>query len=57
MLSMLGSVTAFLGKYDKHDYRGAGVKRTMVTAVECISASVECLKPMIIWPASTHRSN
>jgi hypothetical protein len=57
MLSMLGSVTVLLGKYDKHDYRGAGVKHTMVTAVECISASGECLKPMIIWPASTHRSN
>jgi hypothetical protein len=53
MLSMLGSVTVLLGK---HDYRGAGVKRT-VTAVECISASGECLKPMIIWLASTHRSN
>jgi hypothetical protein len=57
MLSMLNSVTVLLGKHDEHDYRGAGVKRTMVTAVECISASGECLKPMIIWPASTHRSN
>lgn len=57
MLSMLNSVTVLLGKDDKHDYRGAGVKRTMITAVECISASGECLKSMIIWPASTHRSN
>jgi hypothetical protein len=48
MLSMLNSVTVLLGKHDEHDYRGAGVKRTMVTAVECISASGECLKPMII---------
>jgi DDE superfamily endonuclease len=37
--------------------RGAGVKRTMVTAIECISADGRSLPPLIIWPASTHRSN
>jgi hypothetical protein len=57
MLSMLGSITVLVDRSDKRDYRGAGVKRTMVTAIECISASGECLKPMIIWPASTHRDN
>lgn len=57
MLSMLGSVTVLVDKSDKRDYRGAGVKRTMVTAIECISASGECLDPLIIWPASTHRDN
>ncbi|KAL6160609.1 hypothetical protein ACJBU6_01140 [Exserohilum turcicum] len=57
MLSMLGSVKVLVGKDCRRDYRGAGVKRTMVTAVECVSASGECLNPMIIWPASTHRSN
>jgi DDE superfamily endonuclease len=57
MLSMLGSVKVLVGKDDRRDYRGAGVKRTMVTAIECISASGESLNPMIIWPASTHRSN
>lgn len=56
-LPMLNSATVLLGKHNEHDYRGAGVKRTMITAVEYISASDECLKPMIIWPASTHRSN
>ena len=34
-----------------------GVKRTMVTAIECISADGRFLSPLIIWPASTHRSN
>jgi hypothetical protein len=29
----------------------------MVTAIECISANDTYLKPMVIWPATTHRSN
>jgi hypothetical protein len=57
MLSMLGSVKVVVGKDDGRDYRGTGTKRTMVTAIECVSASGEYLNPMIIWPASTHRSN
>jgi hypothetical protein len=57
MLSMLGSAKVLVGKDDPRDYRGAGVKRTMVTAVECISADGRSLLPLIIWPASTHRSN
>ncbi|KAF2179254.1 DDE-domain-containing protein [Zopfia rhizophila CBS 207.26] len=57
MLCMLGSVKVLLSKDDPRDYRGAGVKRTMVTAIECISANGRSLLPMIIWPATTHRSN
>ncbi|PVH73962.1 DDE-domain-containing protein, partial [Cadophora sp. DSE1049] len=57
MLSMLGSVKVLLGQDDPRDYRGAIVKRTTVTAIECISANGRSLLPMIIWPASTHRSN
>jgi len=38
MLSMLGSVKVLVSKNDSRNYRGAGVKRTMVTAIECISA-------------------
>lgn len=57
MLSMLGSVKVLVGKNDPRDYRGVGVKRTMVTAVECISADGRVLLPLIIWPALTHRSN
>jgi DDE superfamily endonuclease len=34
----------------------AGVKRMMVTAIECISADGRSLLPLIIWPATTHRS-
>lgn len=57
MLSMLNSVKVLFGTDDTRGYRGARVKRTMVTAIECISADGRCLKPMIIWPATTHRNN
>src|SRR5438552_3788875 len=56
-LSMPGSVKVLVGKDDKRDYRGARVKRTTVTAIECISADGRYLNPMIIWLATTHRSN
>ncbi len=57
MLSMLNSVKVLIGKDDTRGYRGARVKRTMVTTIECISADGKCLKPMIIWPATTYRNN
>ena len=57
MLCKLGSVKVLVRKEDPRDYRGANVKRTMVTAIECISADGRSLLPMIIWPASTHQSN
>ena len=57
ILSMLGSVKVLVGKDDLRDYRGAGVKRTIVTAIKCISASGRSLLPLIIWPALTHQSN
>ncbi|PVH68416.1 DDE-domain-containing protein [Cadophora sp. DSE1049] len=44
--NILGFVKVLISKNDPRDYRGAGVKRTMVTAIECISAD-----------AVTHRSN
>ena len=40
---------------DTRRTRGTGLKRVLVTAIECISAG-EALSPLIIWPASTHRS-
>lgn len=57
MLSMLGSVKVLVGKDDLRNYRGAGVKRTVVTAIECVSGDGRSLLPLTIWPASTHRSN
>lgn len=35
MLSMLGSFKVLVGKDDLRAYRGAGVKQTVVTAIEC----------------------
>jgi hypothetical protein len=57
MLSMPGSVKVLVGKDDMRDCRGVRVKRTTITAIECISADGRYLNPMIIWPATTHRSN
>jgi hypothetical protein len=56
MLCMLGSLKVLVGKDNLRTYRSAGVKRTMVTAVECISADSRSLFLLIIWPAATHRS-
>lgn len=57
MLFMLGSVKVLVSKDDKRKHRGARVKRTTVTAVECISADGRYVNSMIPWPATTHRSN
>ncbi|TVY62737.1 hypothetical protein LSUE1_G009366 [Lachnellula suecica] len=57
MLSMLGSIQVLIDKDDPRDYRGAVIKRTSITAIECISGNGRFLPPMIIWPAATHRSN
>jgi hypothetical protein len=57
MLSMLNSLKVLVGKDDPRSYRGVGIKRTMVIAVECISTDGRSLLLMIIWPAITHRSN
>ena len=57
MLSIPGSVKVIIGKDDIRDYRGARIKRITVTAIECISANGEYLTPIIIWPATTYRSN
>jgi hypothetical protein len=48
LLSKLGSVKVLVGKDDLRDYRGTGVKRTIVTAIECISANGRSLLPLII---------
>lgn len=37
MLSMLASVKVLVDKEDLRQYRGARVKRTVVTAIECVS--------------------
>jgi len=56
LLSILNSLKVLVSKSELKDYRGAGVKRTLITAIECVSADGRCLYPLIIWPAATHRS-
>jgi hypothetical protein len=57
MLSRLTSCKVLLRRNDLRRYRGAGSKRTQVTAIECISADGRRLDPLIIWPTSTLRSD
>lgn len=57
MLSILGSIKVLISKDDKHKYKGARVKRTTMTAIECISRDGRYLNPIIIWPATTYQSN
>jgi DDE superfamily endonuclease/Tc5 transposase DNA-binding domain len=56
LLSVLNSMKVLVSRDDLSEGRGAGVQRTLVTAIECISASGRSLPPLIVWPASTHRS-
>jgi hypothetical protein len=56
MLSVLNSLKVLVDRDDLRKSRGTCGNRTMITAVECISADGRCLNPLIIWPAATHRS-
>jgi hypothetical protein len=56
LLSVLNSLKVLVGRHELKTHRGAGVKRTLITAIECISADGRSLYPLIIWPAATHRS-
>lgn len=57
MLSRLGFVKVLISKSNMRNYKGAGVKQTIVTAIKCVSGDSRSLLPLVIWPASTHRSN
>jgi hypothetical protein len=48
LLSMLGSIKVLVGKDDLQGHRGASVKRTLVTAIKCVSANSRSLSPLII---------
>jgi hypothetical protein len=56
LLSVLGSLKVLVSRQNLRNYRGTGVKRTLVTAVKCISTDGRCPMPLIIWPAAIHRS-
>jgi hypothetical protein len=51
---MLESVKVFVGRDNVQRHRGASVKRTIVTAIECISVDSRSLYPLVIWLALTY---
>ncbi|OAG39694.1 hypothetical protein AYO21_06162 [Fonsecaea monophora] len=56
LLGQATTVKMLVHSEDTRRHRGTGVKRVLVTAIECVSATGTALPPLIIWPASTHRS-
>jgi hypothetical protein len=56
LLSVLNSLKVLVSKSELQNHRGLGVKRTLITTIECISIDSRCLYPLIIWPTATHRS-
>lgn len=57
LLGKLGSLKVLVGKNELRNYRGASSKRTLITAIECISVTGNSLNPLVIWPSATHRSH
>jgi hypothetical protein len=45
---MLSSVKVFINKDDLRNYRGARVKRIIITTIKCVSANGRLLFPFII---------
>ena len=48
MLSMLSSVKVLVSKDNLRNYRDAGVKRIIVTAIKCVSTDCRSLLPLVI---------
>jgi hypothetical protein len=57
MLSVLGYSKYLVSAEMQKTYRGTGSKRTLITAVECISADGRSWPPLIIFPGVDLRSN
>ena len=54
MLFMLSFVKVLVSRHNMQDYKGARIKRTTVTAIECINGDDRYLNLMIIWLANTY---
>jgi hypothetical protein len=57
LLSVLGSSKYPVSAEMPKTYRGTDTKRTLITAVECISADGRSLPPLIIFPGVDLRSD
>lgn len=53
LLSDLTTMKVLVSRSDAQSRRGVRLRRTMITAVECISAKGRALPPLIIWPGKT----
>jgi hypothetical protein len=56
LLSVFNSLKVFINRHELKTYKGAGIKRILITAIECIFIDGRYLHPLIIWPAVIHRS-
>ena len=56
MLSDLDTVKVLIARSDKEQRRSRVLKRTMITAVECVSADSRVLPPLIIFPGKVLHS-
>jgi hypothetical protein len=57
LLALLKALKVLVSAEEISQYRGAAKKTELITVIECISATGKVIHPMVIWPASTHRSN
>jgi hypothetical protein len=57
LLSLLGSSKYLVSAEMRKTHRGTDTKRTLITAVECISADGRSVPPLIIFPGVDLRSN
>ena len=56
LLSILNGLKYLVSALEARNYRGATVKRTLITVIKCISADGFALLPIIVWPALTYRT-
>jgi len=57
LLSVLNFLKVLVSRDDLRKHRAVAVKRTLVSAVECISADGKCIHSLVIWPVATYRSS
>jgi hypothetical protein len=48
LLSVLNALKVLVGNNELRNYRGVGVKRTLITAIERVSSNGRYLHPLII---------
>ena len=57
LLSLLKELKVLVDASSLRAYCGAGVKRELITVIECISGDFRVLPLLVIWPTSIHHVN